>query len=198
MRQKTYARIFYALISTFAFLLGATGIAYAQSDTNGPQMRASEGAMGGASSADKSFVKTALRGGMAEVELGQLAAQKGSSEDVKQFGQKMVEDHTKLGDQMKEVAGKIGVTPPTMLSPMDKALEVKLKALSGDDFDQAYIKAMVKDHQKDLAEFKKEAGSGTSAEVKNAASQGADVIAEHLSRIQKIAQQHHVAVGGAE
>jgi putative membrane protein len=145
-----------------------------------------------ASAADKSFVKDALKGGMAEVKLGQLAAQKGNSDDVKQFGQKMVDDHTKLGDQMKGVAGQIGVTPPTMITPMDKALETKLEALSGDAFDKAYIQAMVKDHRKDLMDFNKEASTGSSSTVKDAATQGSQVIAEHLKMIQQIAKAHGV------
>jgi putative membrane protein len=143
-----------------------------------------------ASSDDKQFVTAALRGGMAEVELGQLASQKGNSDDVKQFGKKMVEDHTKMGDDMKVVAGQVGVKPPSMLSPMDKALELKLKALSGDDFDKAYIEAMVKDHHKDLSDFKKEVASGQSSTVKDAASKGEKVIAEHLKMIRQIAQAH--------
>jgi putative membrane protein len=149
-----------------------------------------------ASAADKTFVKDALRGGMAEVKLGQLATQKGNSDDVKQFGQKMVDDHTKLGDQMKGVAGQIGVTPPTMISPMDKALETKLEALSGDAFDKAYIQAMVKDHRKDLMDFKKEASTGTASTVKDAASQGSTVVAEHLKMIEQIAKAH--GVGGQQ
>jgi putative membrane protein len=145
------------------------------------------------SAADKHFVKAALRGGMAEVKLGQLAAEKGSSDDVKTFGQKMVDDHTKLGEQMKTVAGQIGVTPPTVLSPADLALEAKLKMLSGDAFDKAYIGAMVKDHQEDLNDFKKEISTASSSTVKDAAEQGEKVISKHLEMIQKIAQQHQVA-----
>lgn len=198
VEAKSGGHYFFSTGALLVFVLSGSTIAYAQSDTSGPVATPTHGSMAQASSADKSFVKAALRGGMAEIELGQLAAEKGNSSDVKNFGQKMVRDHTKLGDQMKDVAGKVGVTPPTMLSPMDKALEVKLKALSGDDFDQAYIKAMVKDHQKDLADFKKEAGTGTSAEVKNAAGQGATVVGEHLDMIQKIAQAHHMQVSGGD
>lgn len=145
-----------------------------------------------ASAADKKFVKDALQGGMAEVKLGQLATQKSNSSDVKEFGQKMVDDHTKLGDQMKQVAGQVGVTPPDDVSMMDKTLATKLEALSGDDFDKAYIKAMLKDHRKDLADFRKEASTGTNSSVKDAASQGSQVIAEHLKLIRQIAQTHGV------
>lgn len=150
---------------------------------------------GNASPADKKFVKEAMQGGMAEVELGQLASQKGQSDDVKQFGEKMQQDHTKLNDQMKPIAQQIGVTPPDSVSPKDKALKTKLEGLSGDSFDKAYIKAMVKDHQKDLAEFQKESTSGTDSQVKDAASQGAQVIQEHLNMIKEIAGKHGASAG---
>lgn len=143
-----------------------------------------------ASAADKRFVKDAMQGGMAEVQLGQLASDKGNSGDVKEFGQKMVHDHTELNDQMKQVAGQVGVTPPESVTPMDKALETKLKALSGDDFDKAYIRAMVKDHRKDLMDFKKEASTGSSSTVKDAANKGSQVIAEHFKMAKDMAKSH--------
>jgi len=142
---------------------------------------------------DKMFVKKALQGGMAEVQLGQLAVEKGSSDDVKQFGQKMVDDHTKLGDQMKQVAEQMNVTPPTSLSGKDKATIAKLKALSGDSFDKAYIKDMIKDHKKDESEFKHEAESASNPALKDVATQGAQVIGEHLQMIEQIAQKNNVA-----
>lgn len=141
---------------------------------------------------DKAFVKEALQGGMAEVQLGQLAAQKASSDDVKQFAQKMVDDHTKLGDQMKAVAQQIGVNPPKDLSKKDKQLLAKLQGLSGEEFDKAYIAAMVKDHKKDESAFKSEAQMAQIPAVKQAAAQGAPVIASHLEMIQQIAQTHSV------
>ena len=150
-----------------------------------------------ASSSDRKFVKSALEGGNAEVKLGQLAAQKGSSEDVKQFGQKMVDDHTKLGDQMKQIAQQQGMQVPGGISAKNKALETKLSGLSGDDFDKAYIKAMVQDHKKDLSEFKKEASSGNDTSIKDAASKGAQVISEHLQMAQQMAQKHNIQMGDA-
>ncbi len=167
----------------FALLLGAAGVR-AQSGGKGGT------AGGNASAADKMFVKKAMAGGMAEVELGQLAAQKGNSDDVKQFGQKMVDDHSKLNDQMKPVASQLGVTPPGSMPPAEKALETRLKGLSGDAFDKAYIQAMVKDHRQDLMEFKKEASTAKSSAVKDAASQGEQVVSEHLKMAEQIAKKH--------
>jgi putative membrane protein len=160
-------------------LLSAGSAAIAQNTTN-------------PSASDKKFVQEALQGGTAEVELGKLAAQKANGEDVKQFGQKMVDDHTKLGDQMKEVAQKEGISVPSDVSAKDKALQMKLQSLSGDSFDKAYIKAMLKDHQHDLSEFKKEADSGNDTSIKDAASQGQQVISEHFKMIQEIAKTHNI------
>ena len=145
-----------------------------------------------ASSSDKKFVESALKGGNAEVKLGQLAAEKGSSEDVKQFGQKMVDDHTKMSEQMKQIAQQEGMKVPEGIPAKDKALESKLNSLSGDAFDRAYISAMVKDHKKDLSEFKQEADSGNDTSIKDAASHGAQVISEHLQLAEQIAQKHNI------
>jgi putative membrane protein len=155
------------------------------------QMQQQQGNPDGAMQ-DKAFVHEALQGGMAEVQLGQLAAQKGSSPDVKQFGQKMVDDHTKLGDQMKQVADQVGVKPPKDISKKDKELLTKLQGLSGQQFDNAYIAAMVKDHKKDLDAFKSEAQQGQTPAVQQAAQQGGPIIAQHLQMIQQIAQSHNL------
>lgn len=143
---------------------------------------------------DRDFVKKALEGGAAEVQLGQLAQQKSQSEDVKQFGQKMVADHTQLGEQMKPVAQQLGVKPPTEPSKKDRELMTKLEALSGPEFDQAYIQAMVKDHKQDLKDFKNEAQTARNPNVKRVAQQGEQVISQHLQLIEQIAQSHNVTV----
>jgi len=148
---------------------------------------------GAAAMMDKAFVRKAMEGGMAEVQLGQLAAQKGNSDDVKQFGQKMVDDHSKLNDQMKQVAQELNVKPPTSLSSKDKATMKKLQALNGDAFDKAYIKDMVADHKKDEREFKEETQHASNPALQQAASQGAQVIGEHLQMIEQIAQKNNVA-----
>ena len=141
---------------------------------------------------DKAFVRKALEGGMAEVELGKLAAQKGNSDDVKQFGQKMVDDHGKLNDQMQQVAEKMNVKAPTAPSSKDKAKMAKLEALNGDAFDKAYIKEMLKDHKQDKSDFSNEAQRATDPDLKQVATQGEQVISEHLQLIQQIAQKSGV------
>jgi putative membrane protein len=145
--------------------------------------------------ADHAFVKKALEGGAAEVQLGQLAQQKSQSPDVQQFGQKMVEDHTQLGDQMKPIAQQLGVKEPNGPSKKDKQLIAKLEGLSGPQFDETYINAMVKDHKQDLKDFKNEAQNAQDPNVKQVAQQGAGVISQHLQLIEQIAQKHNVTTG---
>lgn len=141
---------------------------------------------------DRDFVRSALEGGMAEVEMGKLAAQKGTSDDIKQFGEKMVQDHTQLGDQMKPVAQQLGVSEPKGLSKKDRSELAKLSSLSGAQFDDAYIKAMVKDHKKDLSDFKHEARNTQNPNVKQVAQQGAQVIDQHLQLAEQMAKSHNV------
>jgi putative membrane protein len=145
---------------------------------------------------DKAFVTKALEGGMAEVELGQLALQKSQNDDVKKFAQKMVDDHTQMGDQMKTVAVKADAKVPNGPSKKDKALLAKLQALSGPDFDKAYVKQMLKDHKQDEKDFKEEAQMATLPDVKDAATKGYQIISMHLQMIQQIAQSNGVAAGG--
>jgi putative membrane protein len=141
---------------------------------------------------DKAFVRKALQGGMAEVQLGQLALQKSSNADVKQFAQKMIDDHTKLGDEMKQVGQQMGIKAPDSPSSKDKSAIAKLQTLNGDDFDKAYIKDMVKDHQQDAKDFKQEAQTTTNPALKSVVVQGQQVIDEHLQMIQQIAQKNNV------
>ena len=139
------------------------------------------------SAADQTFVKKAAQGGMAEVELGKLATQKASSEDVKKFGQRMVDDHTKANDQLKQIAGTKGVTLPTELDSKDQALKDRLSKLDGENFDQAYMKNMVRDHTKDDSEFRKESTSGKDSDLKSFASQTLPTLEDHLKEAKNIA-----------
>src|SRR5690348_11704793 len=118
-------------------------------------MAAAQSAKTAVSEMDSKFVKEAAQGGAAEVELGHLAMQKAASDDVKQFGQRMITDHSRAGEQLKAIAESKGIDIPTGLSAKDQALAANLQKLSGSQFDDAYMTAMVKDHKKDVADFEK-------------------------------------------
>jgi putative membrane protein len=164
-----------------------------QNPNMNPQMSGMQ-TPGQPSPADRMFVKTAMQGSMAEVQLGQLTLQKTSNDQVKQFAQHMIDDHTKLNEQMKPVAQQLGVEIPTQVSKKDKTVMNKLQALSGPAYDQAYIKDMVKDHKQDLSEFQMEASSGQDQATKDAATQGSRVIAQHLQMAQQMAKDQSVTV----
>lgn len=168
--------------------------------TNNGAMGTSQSGMGGSQSgmdssgsgggmSDKHFVKEAMEGSMAEIQMGQLAQQKASSDDVKQFGQRMVQDHQKLNEQMQPIASQMGITPPSDLPAKEKAMQKKLEGLNGAEFDKAYMSMMVKDHKKDMAAFQKEASSGKNPQVKDAAQQGSQIISQHMQMAQEIAQK---------
>jgi putative membrane protein len=148
--------------------------------------------------ADRDFVKEALQGGMAEVQMGQLALQKSSNEDIKQFAQRMVTDHTKMGDQMKPIALQLGVKEPTDLSKKDKSTIAKLQNLDGDAFDKAYVQTMLKDHKHDQAAFRQAADKAADPNVKQAATQGEAVISDHLQHIQQIAKSEGLTEKGGD
>jgi putative membrane protein len=143
---------------------------------------------------DKMFLRKAAEGGIAEVKLGQLAAQKASSEDVKDFGQKMVDDHTKLNLEMAQVADSMGVMLPKSMNKEDQAEYDKLNALSGNDFDAEYLSFMVKEHHKDLHEFRMEAGSHADPTLHNEVVKAQSVIHEHTVMVDKLARARGIPV----
>jgi len=138
-------------------------------------------------SADAKFLKEAADGGMAEVELGQLASEKASSSDVKQFGQRMVEDHGKANNELKQLATEKHVDLPAEPSAKHKATKARLEKLSGDQFDKAYMADMLKDHKKDVAAFEKESSSATDPDIKSFATKTLPTLQAHLKQAQSLA-----------
>jgi putative membrane protein len=136
---------------------------------------------------DQTFIKKAAQGGLAEVELGKLATEKAASPEVKQFGQRMVDDHSKANEQLKQVASEKGVAVPEKLSPKDAATKARLEKLSGKAFDRAYMHDMVVDHTQDVREFRMEAQNAKDPDVKNFASQTLPTLEDHLKEAKSIA-----------
>lgn len=137
-------------------------------------------------SADMAFATKAAQGGIAEVKLGQLAVEKASSPDVKAFGQKMVDDHTKANDNLKSIASAENMTLPSDINAKDQAEYNKLSQLSGADFDKAYVKDMVKDHEMDIKDFQKEANKGKDSQLKSFASSTLPTLQSHLDSIKSL------------
>ena len=167
-----------------AFLVAA-GAASAQATSTTSTPSSAQGTKAGAGTsipaADKTFVEKAAVGGLAEVEMGKMAQQKGSSDQVKQFGSRMVDDHSKANDELKQVASSKGIALPSDLDAKQKSKMAKLEKLSGAQFDRAYMDDMVADHKEDVSEFQKQAKSGSDADIKGFASKTLPTLQEHLT-----------------
>jgi putative membrane protein len=137
-------------------------------------------------SADGAFAMKAAQGGMAEVKLGQLAADKATNPDVKAFGQQMVDDHSKANNELKSTAESENMTLPSDVNAKQQAMYDKLSKMSGAAFDKAYVNDMVKDHEEDVKEFQKEASNGKDPKMKEFASTTLPVLQGHLSKIKGI------------
>ena len=141
---------------------------------------------------DSTFVMNAATANLAEIELGKLAETRASSDQVKTFARRMINDHQKALDRLKTVATTEKVTLPTSLDAKDQALKDRLAKLSGKAFDQAYMSAMVKDHRADVAEFRAETKRAKSPEVRQYASTTLPTLEDHF----KLAQSTDQSVSG--
>jgi putative membrane protein len=156
----------FCIVTLTVLALSLAGVATAQNTPAGKSSSVSE--------KDKTFMKKAAKGGKMEVAMGRLAEQKGQSEDVKSFGKRMVTDHSKANDELKKIAAEKNVKLP------EKEPKVSWSS------DKGYMDAMVKDHEKDLAEFQEEAKNGSDPDVKKFAEDTAKVVQEHLDLAKQI------------
>lgn len=161
-----------------AILVGLVGLVMAL-----PLFAADKG-LGGA---DKKFFKEAASGGMMEVQLGQLAKDKAQSQEVKDFGGRMVADHGKANDELKQLAQQKKWTMPTKLEHKHKSMIDKVQKTSGPDFDKKYMEGMVKDHVKDIEDFRKATEKVKDPELKAWAQKTLPVLEQHLQSAKGIA-----------
>jgi putative membrane protein len=156
---------------------------------NPPAMQNSSQIQSGqkADKASQSFIKSAIEGNYAEINVGKLAQEKGKSSAVKQFGKMLVDDHTAANEKAIAAAKEIGVTPPTGSSVMEKGTYLKLKVLTGDTFDKSFASSMVSDHKADIKEFQKESSKTDAAG--QFAKDTLPTLQKHLQEAQKIQQE---------
>lgn len=143
---------------------------------------------------DKKFVNEAAKGGMEEVELGQLAQEKASSDDVKKFGKRMVDDHTRASSELTQLAQGKGLTLPAQLDAKERKEKERLAKLAGADFDREYMKMMVHDHEKDVSDFQKEADKGKDPALKEWAARTVVTLKDHLQMARDVAGKIGVKV----
>lgn len=150
---------------------------------------AEKSSKGSVAAADRAFMMKAAEGGLAEVQLGQLAQDKGNNQAVKDFGKQMADDHGKANDKLKSIAEQKGVTLPTDLNAKDKAEKDRLSKLSGEQFDRAYMQMMLKDHTTDVNEFKRESTAAKDTDLKNFASDTLPTLQSHLDKAKSVASE---------
>ena len=182
-------------IALAGLLIAVPAVASAQSSSQPPprpdaakeSKAAKEPKNGTIARGDEKFMKDAAVGGLTEVKLGQLAEQRAGSDAVKQFGKRMAIDHGKANDELKQLASQKGVALPPDLDRSHQGLYDKLAKLNGADFDRAYMKEMVKDHDKDVKAFRKQADSGKDPDVKSWASKTLPTLQEHQQQAKQVA-----------
>jgi len=156
-----------------------------------PSAAGAQSAMG--AKADRTFASQAAISGMAEVELGKMAAEKGSHAQVKSFGEQMVTDHTKANDELKGIATAKSMTLPAKLDAKHEAVRARLAKLTGAEFDRAYMQAMVTGHEAVATAMKTEASRGSDPELKAFAAKTLPVVQGH----HKMAQDIHKELAAA-
>lgn len=141
---------------------------------------------------DKDFYETASQGSKAEIALAHLALQKSLNHDVRLFAQKMIHDHTKLIENMKPIAKKLGASSPEDLSLEAHAEVQKLQSLSGNEFSREYLRMMVEDHHKDLRDFQAGENETTDPVVKRNVHLAGAVIEQHVKIIDQLAKNNSI------
>ncbi|MFN7927952.1 MAG: DUF4142 domain-containing protein [Blastocatellia bacterium] len=197
-----------------AILLFATGTVLSQSDTQSSRQATKQDMKTNTmrtSSADHHFVEEAAVGGMAEVAFGQMAVERAANQDVKNFAQRMVDDHSKANQELMQLAETKGIkmsdsskmgqmnTQNTNQSGMkmteqqmalkgkEREMMNRMMKLSGAEFDREYMRSQLKDHEKDIALFEKEANSGNDADLKAFAAKTLPTLREHQQMARDIA-----------
>jgi putative membrane protein len=138
---------------------------------------------------DMEFATKAAQGGLKEVKLGELAQQQAARDEVKEFGQQMVDDHGKANDQLKQIAQNKGIELPQQLSDKDQQKYAELQQKSGNEFDQAYTDEMVSDHEKAIADFQQYVDQGKDPDLTSFAGQTLPTLKDHLRLVQQTQEQ---------
>jgi len=138
---------------------------------------------------DTNFITEAAQGGLMEVELGKVAAKKGSAKGVKDFGQRMQKDHSKANAALKKIAANKGVKVPAALEGKHKSTVERLSKLSGAEFDREYMQTMVDDHKEDVEKFERQTDKGDDPDVKRFAGEQLPILKKHLELARTVNEQ---------
>jgi putative membrane protein len=145
---------------------------------------------------DEQFVMMASAADLAEISLGRLAAQRAASDEVKKYGQRMVDDHGKSSKELIALADKKGIPVAKEMDKKHRQLLTKLAGKAGAEFDQAYMKHMVMDHKEALALYQGQAKGGKDEDLKAFAAKTVPVVRDHLKSAQALAGRLQGGNGG--
>ncbi len=138
------------------------------------------------SSHDTTFVNQAAEHGQAEVRLGQLFVQNAQNQSLKDYGQRLIDDHNRLNQQLTQLATQKGVTVPTAVD-MHRQRELDhLASLSGKDFDEKALKDSIRDHERDIRTFQDAAQNSQDPDVKAFAQQALPILQDHLNQARQL------------
>jgi putative membrane protein len=166
---------------------------------SGQSAQAQQAAQGQAklSQQDRKFMMDAAQGGMLEVEASRLALERASSEQVREFAQQLLKDHTDANEKLMQIAQDKGVKLPKELDAKHKQQLSKLGKLKGEEFDRTYMQELGhKDHKKDIQAFEKQARQGKDAELRTFAEETLPVLQKHLSMAHKVSGADSAEAGG--
>ena len=135
------------------------------------------------------FLREASMGGQMEVALGRLARDRAANAEVKQFGARMTDDHSRANAQLMTLAGSTGVNPPTSLDAEHQQIVDRLSGLSGEAFDREYMTTMVKAHTKDVSNYERQAANAGNAEIARFARQALPTLRHHLEMARDLAKR---------
>jgi len=139
--------------------------------------------------ADSAFIRQATEGNLFEIRLGNLATTKGTNPAVKQFGQRMVTDHSTMQNQWGALVARNGLPLKASLDPAHEQGALQLERLSGAEFDRVYMTSMIQAHQRDRDAFQTLGPSAHSPEVRQMAAAGLPTIQQHLSMAMQVGSQ---------
>ena len=177
-----FKKMMYSGAIAMSLMFSASAYAQDTNTTNSTAKSDDKMMMSGKKNPDSKFMTTLATGGMNEITLSKTALIKSTNEEVKTFAQKMVDDHTMAGDELKNLAASKSVSLPMEPDSKHKALNDKLSGMNGGAaFDMEYMKAMVKDHEATVALLQKESANGKDADAKALAAKLLPTVQEHLS-----------------
>ena len=169
---------------------GGSDSAQAAKDSNATKMDSTADSTARAipstvSKADQDFAVNTAIAGMTEIQAGQLAEQKGTAKDVKEYAQMMITDHTAAADKLKAIATQKNITLPATLTPDAQKNLDDLQKEDGHKFDKDYMAMMVSDHKKVISAFEDESKNGSDADIRAFADSTLHTLRVHLEKAQK-------------